>query len=51
MHTKPRSSSKLYYPRTKVHGGGPGLKAIKKDTDLAPGFYKVNLGLTERSTS
>jgi len=40
----------LYYPRTKPEGGGPGLKAIKKDSDVAPGFYKVKRGLVERST-
>ena len=40
----------LYYPRTKPEGGGPGLKGIKKDSDIAPGFYKVKRSLVERST-
>lgn len=39
----------LYYPRTKPHGGGPGLKAIKKDSDVAPTYYKINRNLIERS--
>jgi len=39
----------LYYPRTKPEGGGPGLKGIKRDTDMSPCYYKVNRKLTERS--
>ncbi len=35
----PRSPGVLFFPRTKPEGGGPGLKGIKKDKDLGPGFY------------
>lgn len=40
--TKPNSPAMLMYPRTKTEGGGPGLKAIKRDRDGGPGFYKVD---------
>mmetsp|Transcript_634 Transcript_634/g.1012 ORF Transcript_634/g.1012 Transcript_634/m.1012 type:complete len:95 (-) Transcript_634:318-602(-) len=40
----------LYYPRTKPDGGGPGLKSIKKSSDMAPGYYKVKRTLTERKS-
>lgn len=36
-----------YFPRTKPDGGGPGLKGIKQDQNVAPGYYKVNHRLTE----
>jgi len=48
--SKPRSTETKFYPRTKVEGGGPGLKGIKKDTDISPCFYKVNRKPTEKST-
>lgn len=48
--TKPRPSQMTYYPLTKPEGGGPGLKAIKQDQNVAPGYYKVKRNLVERST-
>lgn len=39
----------LYYPRTKKDGGGPGLKGIKKDSDISPCYYKIDRKLTEKS--
>ena len=41
----------MYYPRTKADGGGPGLKGIKKDSDVAPGYYKINRDMTEKRGS
>ena len=48
--TKPRAPAKLYYPRSKESGGGPGLKGIKNDQLGGPSYYKVNRQLIERKT-
>ena len=48
--TQPRAPAKLYYPRSKEAGGGPGLKGIKNDQLGGPSYYKVNRALTENKT-
>ena len=40
----------MYFPRSKPLGGGPGLHGIKKDQNVAPGYYQVSHRLTERSS-
>ena len=48
--TEPRAPAKLYYPRSKEAGGGPGLKGIKNDQLGGPGYYKVKRDLIENKT-
>ena len=36
------------YPRTKIDGGGPGLKGIKRDKSGGPGYYNLNYKRVEK---
>jgi len=44
-----KQKSSLYFPRTKEHGSGPGLKRLEKDKSLAPGQYTVKYDLLDKT--
>ena len=41
----------MFYPRTKIDGGGPGLKGIKREQGLGPSDYKIERNLVEKKST